>query len=74
MLMVAFSWKPQEVRADETAGVYDILPGDPEWEQLGSVESKIQACSIDDEVLRNLSDEELMRAVLDYPFIIDVFW
>lgn len=73
MLMIAFSWKPQEVRADETAGVYDILPGDPEWEQLGSVESKIQACSIDDEVLRNLSDEELMQAVLDYPFIIDLF-
>lgn len=65
--------KPQEINAVETTEIYSVLPGDPEWEQLGSVENKIRACSIDEDVLSNLSDEELVQAVLDYPFVIDIF-
>lgn len=61
------------VDTTEPIRVYSVLPGDPEWEQLGSVEDKIRACSIDEEVLRNLTDEELVQAVLDYPFIIDLW-
>lgn len=63
----------RRVEASEPESVYRVLPGDPEWEQLGSVEEKIRACSVDEEVLRNLTDEELVQAVLDYPFLIDLF-
>lgn len=61
------------VDATEPTRVYSVLPGDPEWEQLGSVEDKIRACAIDEEILRNLTDEELVQAILDYPFIIDLW-
>lgn len=59
--------------APESKSVYKVLPGDPEWEQLGSVEDKIRACSVDEDILRSLTDEELVQAVLDYPFLIDLF-
>lgn len=61
------------VDATEPTRVYSVLPGDPEWEQLPSVEDRIRACAIDEEVLHNLTDEQLVQAILDYPFVIDLW-
>lgn len=73
---VVVSYKLSDIKnvgASELQKVYNVLPGDPEWEQLGSVADKIQACAISEEVLCSLSDKELLQAVLDYPFVIDLF-
>ncbi len=52
---------------------YLIRPGSPEWDSLETVDAKKSVCSISEEILLNMTDEELLEAVVDYPFLIDIF-
>lgn len=52
---------------------YEVTPDDAEWEQLESVEDKISACRIPENVLANMTEEQLLQAVWDFPFVYDVF-
>lgn len=52
---------------------YSVLPGTPEWDNLGTVEAKKEACSISAEKLLSMTNEELVYAIVDYPFLIDIF-
>ncbi|MGN0083537.1 MAG: M56 family metallopeptidase [Bacteroides fragilis] len=53
--------------------VYPIQPGTEEWEKLGTVQNKKEACRIPCTILKEMTDEELIRAVLDYPFLVEIF-
>ncbi len=53
--------------------VYLIQPGTKEWNELGSVQEKHEALRIPKEVLNKMSKDELIQAVLNYPFLIDIF-
>ncbi len=53
--------------------IYPIQPGTEEWKELGTVQNKKDACRIPDDVLKELTDGELIRAVLDYPFLVEIF-
>ncbi len=67
---------PCMVKAENTEQeekVYYITPEDAGWSELGSVSNKIEACRIDNEILDQMTDGELVQAVLDFPFIIDLF-
>ena len=59
--------------ADRPETLYKITPDDAEWKCLNGVQEKIEACRIDEEILQSMSTEQLIEAVLDYPFIIDLF-
>lgn len=63
------------VNANEVISVYEysIVPGDDKWVELETVDDKIEACRIPQETLENMTDQALIQAVLDYPFICDVF-
>ena len=52
---------------------YLIKPGTEEWIKLGTVENKKEACRITEETLKQMSNEELIEAVLDYPFLVDLY-
>lgn len=52
---------------------YLIKPGTEEWKQLGTVQNKIEACRIPEETLEQMSNAELIEAILDYPFLVDLF-
>lgn len=52
---------------------YPITPEDSEWHELGDVSAKIEACRIPQEVLDAMTDEELLQAILDFPFLGDLF-
>ena len=52
---------------------YLIQPGTKEWNDLGTVQNKKEASHIPEDVLRNMSDEELIQALLDYPFLVEIF-
>lgn len=65
-------------KADESKVIvgnyeYAITPDDSEWSELGSVEAKIEACRIPEEILKSMTAEQLLQAVLDFPFIYDIF-
>ncbi len=57
----------------EIVSVYPILPGTEEWTNLGTVQNKKEACRISDVTLKKMTDEELIQATLDYPFLVDIF-
>ena len=52
---------------------YLIKPGTEEWVKLGTVENKKEACRIPEETLKKMTNEELIEAVLDYPFLVDLY-
>ncbi len=52
---------------------YGITPADSEWSELGTVEEKVEACRISEDLLEAMTDEQLLQAILDFPFIIDVY-
>ncbi len=52
---------------------YLIKPGTEEWMKLGTVENKVEACRIPEETLKQMSNDELIEAVLDYPFLVNIY-
>lgn len=61
----------QIAKAKKTA--YTVYPGNSEWNALEDVESKVAACRIPEEELQEMTDEDLVEAVLEYPFLLDLF-
>ena len=54
--------------------VYPLTPKDPEWKEIEDYLDKVKACKIPQAILENLSDEQLVQAIIDYPLIYDVFF
>lgn len=52
---------------------YLIQPGTKEWNDLETVQNKKEVSRIPEDVLGLMSDEELIQALLDYPFLVDIF-
>lgn len=52
---------------------YLIKPGTEEWVKLGTVQNKREACRIPEETLKKMSNDELIEAVLEYPFLVDIY-
>lgn len=52
---------------------YKITPEDSEWRDFKTTEEMYKACQIDTEILENMSTEELVKAVVDYPLMINVY-
>lgn len=52
---------------------YPVTPNDPEWAELGSTQARIKACRIPQEVLERMTEEQLVQAVLDFPFRVELF-
>lgn len=61
------------VQKETRENVYAIQPGTKEWDALGTVQNKKEACRIPDDILKDMTDEELIQAILDYPFLVDIF-
>ncbi|MDR2879382.1 MAG: hypothetical protein LBV03_05675, partial [Fusobacteriales bacterium] len=52
---------------------YVIRPGTEKWEELNSKEEKFKVCQIPEDVLENITTEDLLNSVLNYPLLYDVF-
>lgn len=52
---------------------YEITPDSPEWKCL-SVAQKIAALRIPEDVLENMTEEQLLEAVMDFPFRLEIFY
>ncbi|MDR2647379.1 MAG: hypothetical protein LBB67_04560 [Oscillospiraceae bacterium] len=53
--------------------VYPVRPGMIEWTELESGEDMTAACQIPQDVLADMSDEELLQTVAAYPLASDIF-
>lgn len=52
---------------------YLIKPGTEEWVKLGTVQNKREACRIPEETLKRMSNDELIEAIMEYPFLVDIY-
>jgi len=53
--------------------LYPVKPGMDEWNQLQSIEEKVNACQIPESILSSLSTKELTTVCLQYPLLSIVF-
>ncbi len=58
---------------DTIQTTYAILPGTEEWDDLGTVQNKLNVCRISDETLDKMTDKELVQAIVEFPFLIDIY-
>ena len=68
---ICLSAVPKKIALDEY-WVYPNYSSPAEWEKL-TVEERRAACRIPKRIRKNMSDEQLIQAVVDYPYIIDVY-
>lgn len=54
--------------------VYPLTPANDEWKLLENYQDKLEVCRIPQEVLKSMTDEQLVQAIADYPLIYDVFF
>lgn len=57
----------------DTAYEYPIVPGTPEWNELNSLDEKIAACHVDDNLLASMTTPALLETVLNYPLLINMY-
>lgn len=62
---------PKKLDADEYY-VYPMNSSCEEWENL-TIKEKYEACRIPKRIVKNMSDEQLIQAILDYPFVHDIY-
>ena len=48
---------------------YSVLPGTDEWKKFGSLEEKINACHIPQEILDEMDTKSLVESVINYPLL-----
>lgn len=52
---------------------YRIVPGMEEWAEYDTLERKINACHVPDQLLESMTTEALVDTVLNYPLLINMF-
>jgi hypothetical protein len=52
---------------------YKITPDDPEWANLSSKQEMLDATRIPNDILKRMTTEEVVSAVLEYPLVINIY-
>ena len=52
--------------------IYPITYDSPEWQEFDGINEKLQACRIPEELLKEMSVEQLVDAVIDFPLLVNV--
>ncbi len=52
---------------------YPVRPGTEEWAELSDHRAMVEACTIPEDVLAEMTTEELAQTILAYPLIADMF-
>ena len=52
---------------------YPVRPGTTEWAELSDHQAMVEACAIPEEILAEMTTEELAQSILAYPLIADMF-
>lgn len=73
LFLITISTAPRQAQGVPDETIYRVLPGSDEWERLETPLAKHEACRISESVLKDLTDRELIKALIEYPFLLDVF-
>ena len=64
---------PASIFTIDEAYQYPVLPGTKEWQNLDTLEDKIEACHVDEELLASMTTSALLETVLTYPLFINIY-
>lgn len=64
---------PKSVYTVDEPYQYPILPGTAEWRALNTLEEKIRACHVDEELLASMTTPALLETVLTYPLLVNIY-
>ena len=64
---------PESIYTVDEPYQYPILPGTAEWRALNTLEEKIQACHVDEELLASMTTPALLETVLTYPLLANIY-
>lgn len=53
---------------------YPINPGTDDWGEIDTHEEMVEVCTIPDEIVKRMSTKELLKIVLDYPLLVDMYY
>lgn len=69
-----FATSTNDTKINTTIGYnYPVKPGTVEWDKLGNKVAREKSCQIPEEILKNLTTDELIETVLNYPFLMDIY-
>ena len=72
-LVIGFSYNFTIVNADSSTESKYEYPTLEELNELETMDEKYEACNIDSFVLKTLNDDELIQAIYEYPFLLDIY-
>lgn len=52
---------------------YPVLPGTAEWAKLQTLEEKIQACAVEESLMRSMTTQALLETVVRYPLLANIY-
>ena len=52
---------------------YPVLPGTAEWAKLQTLEEKIQACAVEESLMRTMTTQALLETVVHYPLLANIY-
>jgi hypothetical protein len=70
---VAMNFEENVRLSNEKKYEYPVKPGTEEWLKLGNKEAREKKCQIPEKRLMEMTTEQLIEAVLEYPYNIDMY-
>ncbi|WP_425448142.1 hypothetical protein [Dethiothermospora halolimnae] len=65
--------KDESIRARFSGkSIYSITPDDKNWNKLTTKEEKVKACRIPSDTLKEMNTNELIKAVIEFPLIVNL--
>lgn len=73
LIQVAEPIETMQSRSSLPAYDYPVRPGSDEWLELKTHDEKLRVTQLPDDILKNLSTEDLLDVCMDYPLLVDAF-
>ena len=67
------SAEAQDIPNEYESSVYQVTPKDNVWSSFSSKEEMVEATHLSDERLKEMSTDELIDAVMDYPLLVNLY-
>lgn len=55
------------------AYIYPILPRTEAWNRMSTLDEKIAACYVDEDLMKNMTTSALLETVLNYPLLVNIY-
>ena len=71
-ISVLFAGNTEVYTVDEPY-VYPVVPRTEEWNRMSSLREKIEACYVDENLMRSMTTPALLETVLNYPLLANIY-